>query len=45
MGSEEGPDREQPVHEVCVKQGFWLGRHEVMQRQLRKRMDENPAGF
>ena len=27
-------DREKPVHEVCVN-GFWMGRHEVTNRQFR----------
>ncbi len=33
MGSERGPTREQPVHRVCITQGFQLGKYPVTNGQ------------
>ncbi|MFO7976633.1 MAG: protein kinase, partial [Candidatus Hydrogenedentota bacterium] len=33
MGDESGHPDEQPVHEVRITEGFWLGRYEVTQAQ------------
>lgn len=35
MGSNEGEPDEQPIHEVYITQGFWLGRCEVTNAQFR----------
>ncbi len=34
MGSEDGEDREQPVHTVCFDEPFWIDRYEVSQGQF-----------
>ena len=33
MGSEDGPDDEQPVHEVCFDEPFWIDKYEVTNDQ------------
>ena len=35
---------EMPIHEVCVR-GFWLGRHEVTQREYEQIVGSNPSYF
>ncbi len=44
MGSNEGDPNEKPVHEVCVD-GFWMGKYEVTQGQLKLVMGNNPSLF
>ena len=36
---------EQPVHRVCVAQGFYLGKYEVTQAQWQNMMGYNPSRF
>lgn len=44
--SEEGVYKdEQPMHDVRLTRGFWLGRYPVTQRQWQHLMGENPAEF
>lgn len=33
MGSEDGAEDEQPVHQVCIKESFWLDKYEVTNGQ------------
>ncbi|MFZ5524792.1 MAG: formylglycine-generating enzyme family protein [Pseudomonadota bacterium] len=40
----DGEAFEQPVHKVCVK-GFWIGRHEVTQKQYRQIMGQDDSLF
>lgn len=34
MGAEEGDDDEQPVHEICFEEPFWIGAYEVTNSQF-----------
>jgi len=45
MGSSNGSKDEQPVHRVCFKKGFWMGKYEVTQAQYMRLMDSNPSEF
>ncbi len=45
MGSEDGPDREKPVHTVTIEKAYYLGKYEVTQKQWRKVMGSNPSYF
>ncbi len=36
MGSNDGEDDEQPVHEQCFDQPFWIDKYEVTQAQFRR---------
>lgn len=45
MGSTEGADDEQPVHQVVISQPFYLGKYEVTQKQWEAVMGNNPSGF
>ncbi|MBF0179318.1 MAG: formylglycine-generating enzyme family protein [Magnetococcales bacterium] len=50
MGSDRGRDRdatlhETPRHPVSITRAFWLGRHEVTQRQWSDVMLSNPSHF
>jgi formylglycine-generating enzyme required for sulfatase activity len=44
MGSNEKDD-EQPVHEVEISRGFWLGKYPVTQGQWEAVMGNNPSKF
>ncbi len=44
MGSEEW-DNTQPIHDVKIKKGFFLGIHPVTQEQWEKVMGSNPSHF
>jgi len=44
MGSNDN-DREKPVHQVNIRQGFWMGKYEVTQAQWKVVMGSNPSGF
>ena len=44
QGATNGKDKEQPIHQVCVK-GFYLGKYEVTQEQYQKLMGSDPSEF
>lgn len=44
MGSDDGRDDERPVRQVRIET-FWIGRHEVTQRQWQKVTGSNPSRF
>ena len=44
MGSNNGEDDEQPVHQVTVS-SFYIGKHEVTQKEWRDVMGSNPSYF
>jgi len=45
MGSRDGDSDEQPVHEVEITRGFWLGRTPVTQREYQAFDPEHKNGF
>ena len=45
MGSANGEPNEQPVHQVTISSGFYMGRYEVTQAQWQKVMGNNPSTF
>ncbi len=45
MGSENGDADERPVHEVTLRDGFYIGRYEVTQVQWRAVMNTDPSFF
>ena len=45
MGSSNGDQNEQPVHQVTLARGFYMGRYEVTQAQWQKVMGTNPSTF
>jgi formylglycine-generating enzyme required for sulfatase activity len=45
MGSRNGDSDEQPVTQVRISHGFWLGKTEVTQSQWRRIMGTNPSSF
>ncbi len=45
MGSNDGSSDEQPVHQVCLNKGLWLGQTEVTQAQYLKIVGGNPSQF
>ncbi|MFO0926473.1 MAG: bifunctional serine/threonine-protein kinase/formylglycine-generating enzyme family protein [Gemmataceae bacterium] len=48
MGSpedEEGRADDETQHKVTLTQGYWLGTHEVTQKQWREVMGDNPSNF
>jgi len=44
MGSDKEAD-EKPVHRVGIREGFYMGRYEVTQRQWQQVMGDNPSYF
>jgi len=40
-----GDSDEQPVHEVIINNGFWMGKYEVTQKQWQTIMSNNPSFF
>lgn len=44
MGSDEGDDREKPVHNVTLSD-FYIGKYEVTQTQWKEIMGSNPSEF
>jgi formylglycine-generating enzyme required for sulfatase activity/tRNA A-37 threonylcarbamoyl transferase component Bud32 len=44
MGASGNPE-EEPVHEVVIANGFWIGRYPVTQAQWTAVMGKNPSGF
>lgn len=45
MGSNAGSADEQPVHQVCLDEGLWLGQTEVSQAQYLTVVGGNPSMF
>lgn len=47
MGSNDGEDREQPVHQQCFNTLFWIDKYEVTQAQFRRLggIQTNPPSF
>jgi formylglycine-generating enzyme required for sulfatase activity len=45
MGSENGSSDEKPVHQVTIREGFYMGRYEVTQAQWQAVMGTNPSDF
>jgi len=45
MGSSNGDSNEQPVREVSLRRGFWMGQTEVTQSQWQAMMGNNPSHF
>ena len=45
MGSNNGSDDEKPVHQLTIREGFYLGRYEVTQGQWQAVMGNNPSKF
>lgn len=45
MGSEDGFNNEEPVHEVTIGKAFYLGKYEVTQKQWVEVMGSNPSKF
>lgn len=45
MGSENGRNNEKPVHQVVIREGFYMGKHEVTQAQWQQVIGTNPSGF
>ena len=43
MGSNDGSMDEQPVHQVCLQSGLWMGQTEVTQAQYEQAMGYNPS--
>jgi formylglycine-generating enzyme required for sulfatase activity len=43
MGSDKGSSGEQPVHQVTLARGFYMGRYEVTQAQWQKVVGSNPS--
>jgi formylglycine-generating enzyme required for sulfatase activity len=43
MGSENGRSNEKPVHQVTIKEGFYMGRYEVTQAQWKAVVGNNPS--
>jgi formylglycine-generating enzyme required for sulfatase activity len=45
MGSDNGEKDEVPVHQVTIKEGFYMGRFEVTQAEWYQIMGKNPSSF
>ena len=45
MGSNNGAPDEKPVHEVTIKEGFYMGRYEVTQANWEQVMGTTPSNF
>ena len=45
MGDESGPDSRRPVTRVQISRAFYMGKHEVSQRQWEAVMGSNPSRF
>ena len=43
MGSDSGDDDERPVTRVQISKAFYMGKHEVSQRQWEAVMGSNPS--
>lgn len=45
MGSTDGEKDENPVHQVKISRGYWIGIYEVTQKQWQAVMGNNPSNF
>jgi len=45
MGSFDGRDNEKPVRTVRITRDFWMGKHEVTQREYEQLTGNNPSHF
>jgi formylglycine-generating enzyme required for sulfatase activity len=45
IGSENGEAKEKPVHQVTIREGFYMGRYEVTQAQWQTVMGNNPSPY
>jgi formylglycine-generating enzyme required for sulfatase activity len=45
MGSENGESNEKPMHQVAIREGFYMGKYEVTQAQWQQVMGSNPSNF
>lgn len=45
IGSLGGENDELPIRSVSIREGFWIGKHEVTQSQYERVMGENPSHF
>jgi formylglycine-generating enzyme required for sulfatase activity len=45
MGSANGKSDEKPVHQVTIRQSFYMGKYEVTQGQWQSVMGNNPSNF
>jgi formylglycine-generating enzyme required for sulfatase activity len=45
MGSEQGKADNQPVHQVTIREGFYLSKYEITQAQWQALMGNNPSTF
>jgi formylglycine-generating enzyme required for sulfatase activity len=45
MGSSDGESDEKPVRTVRLTRPFWMGKHEVTQREYEKLTGRNPSSF
>jgi formylglycine-generating enzyme required for sulfatase activity len=45
MGSNNGDSDEKPVHEVTIREGFYMGRYEVTQSEWQQVMGNSPSKF
>jgi formylglycine-generating enzyme required for sulfatase activity len=45
MGSNSGDNDEKPVHQVTISKAFYMGKHEVTQKEWVEVMGSNPSSF
>ena len=45
MGSDDGAADEQPVHDVRISRGFWMGRYQVTQAEFEAMVGSSPSRF
>jgi formylglycine-generating enzyme required for sulfatase activity len=45
MGAEDGDKDENPVHQVTITKGYWIGKYEVTQKEYQSVMGTNPSEF
>lgn len=45
LSSEKGRGSGERLHNVCIKQGFWMGKYEITQQQWQKLMQKNLSYF
>lgn len=45
MGSDNGQDDEEPIHDVCLTKGYWIGKYPVTQAQWKALVSANGVSF